>query len=80
MRREGKKLTKEMRENVERAERIASLILTHGKRAIIVLAGRGIGWKTASRILRKSYSSESDFYREIWKAERLYARTRRFWD
>jgi ATP-dependent Lhr-like helicase len=78
MRRE--KLGKEGRKEVKRAYRIADLILTCGKRAAVVLSGRGIGPKVAQRILSKEYWEESDFYREILRAERTYARTRRFWD
>jgi hypothetical protein len=28
----------------------------------------------------REYPEELDFYREILRAERVYARTRRFWD
>ncbi len=79
-RREGASLSRTEMEVVKRAERTASLVLTHGRKALIALAGRGIGWKTASRILAKSYKTEDDFYKEILRAERTYARTRRFWD
>ncbi len=64
---------------VERFYQVADLILTHGRRAVVALAGRGIGPKTAIRILSKDYREENDFYREILRAERIYARTRRFW-
>jgi hypothetical protein len=44
------------------------------------MAARGVGAKTAARILRRSYPTDEDFYREVLRAELLYARTRRFWD
>lgn len=62
-----------------RARKIADLILTYGKRAIITLAGRGIGARTAARILAMDFKGEIDFYKAILQAERVYARTRRFW-
>ncbi len=73
------KLQANERKKVERAYQTADLILTHGRRAIVAMAGRGIGPKTAVRILSKDYREENDFYREILRAERIYARTRRFW-
>jgi ATP-dependent Lhr-like helicase len=76
----GKKLGRRDQELVERAFRIADLVLTHGRRALVVLAGRGVGPRAARRILSRSYRSEEDFYREILRAERTYARTRRFWE
>src|SRR5881397_1699091 len=51
-----------------------------GRRAGIVLAGRGIGPTTASRVLRKHTPKEDDLYLNILKAEREFERTRMFWD
>jgi len=45
----------------------------------IILAARGVGPRTASRILTYQFRDEDDFYRAILQAERLYARTRQFW-
>ncbi len=66
--------------NIKRAIDAGNLILTYGKKAIIAMSARGIGPATAKRILAKQYKEEEDFYREILKAERTYARTHRFWD
>lgn len=57
----------------------ASLVATHGKRAIWALAGYGIGPNTASRILAKQ-KDDNGLLKEVIKAEINYARTRRFWD
>jgi len=57
----------------------ASLVMAHGKSAVIVLSGRGVGPKTAGRILGKLHRDEYDLYREILKAEIIFARTSRFW-
>jgi len=44
------------------------------------MSGRGVGPSTAVRVLRKLHRTEDDFYIDILKAEREYARTRLFWD
>ena len=56
----------------------ASLILAHGKDAILALAGRGVGVKTASRILAKDVEGK-DLLGEILRAEKQFAKTKRFW-
>jgi len=58
----------------------ASLSKSHGDRAALVIAGRGIGPETAGRILRKQLSDDSELVKAIIEAEITYARTRRFWD
>ena len=58
----------------------ASLAKSHGARAAMVIAGRGIGPDTAGRILRKQLGDDSDLVKAIIEAEITYARTRRFWD
>lgn len=75
----GKELEDEEKNSIRRARETANLILTHGKRAVTAMAGRGVGPTTASRILSKQYENEEDFYRKILEAERTYARTHRFW-
>ncbi len=61
--------------------RCANLVNEHGgKRASLVLAGRGVGPDAASRILRSMYVDEDDFLRAIMNAEILYAKNKRFWD
>jgi ATP-dependent Lhr-like helicase len=58
----------------------ANLILGHGKKAILAMRARGVGPKTAARILAMHYETEEEFLRRILTAEITYARTRRFWD
>jgi ATP-dependent Lhr-like helicase len=43
------------------------------------MSARGVGPSTAIRILRRFVRNEEEFYTEILKAEREYARTRMFW-
>jgi len=58
----------------------ADLVLASGKKAIIALSARGIGPRSASRVLEKSYDKDDyDFYSAIINAEKEYSRTRPFW-
>ena len=63
-----------------RMSRCANLVNEYGGRAAMVLAGRGIGPDTASRILRTPYIDEDGFLRSILNAEILYAKNKQFWD
>lgn len=74
-------LSAQEKKDLQRVSRCANLVNEHGgKRASIVLAGRGIGPDVASRILRSMYVDEDDFLRAIMNAEILYAKNKRFWD
>jgi ATP-dependent Lhr-like helicase len=64
----------------ERAYRSANLVQSHGKRAVIAMAARGVGPHNAARIIAKLREDEDDFYRDILEQERQYARTQSFWD
>ena len=75
----GKKLSSEENHKFKRAWKVASLIQTFGKNAIIVLSGYGIGADTAARILR-NFIDEEIMYKQIYEAERQYVMTRGFWD
>jgi ATP-dependent Lhr-like helicase len=70
----------EQRKRTERAYRAANLVQSHGKRAVIALAARGVGPHNAARIIGKFREDEREFYRDILAQERQYARTQSFWD
>ena len=70
----------EQRKQTERAYRSASLVQSHGKKAVIALAARGVGPHNAALVINNHREDEDDFYRDILKRERQYAKTKSFWD
>lgn len=70
--------TPDEREVEKRLIRNANIVLSSGRKAVIALAGRGVGPEHASRILATLTEGDA-FYREILKAERQYVQTRHFW-
>ena len=71
---------KESRSFKKRLFTNASLVMAHGRKAVMALMARGVGEDTAARILRSYHDTEEDFLRDILAAEITYARTKRFWD
>jgi ATP-dependent Lhr-like helicase len=57
----------------------ASLFAEYGKKALLVLAGYGVGPRTAARILGTQLDGNA-LLKEILQAEITYSRTRQFWD
>ena len=76
----GGKLSPEEEHSWRQGWLSASLVQTNGKKAVVVMSGRGVGPATAIRILRRVHRTDDDLYVDILKAEREYARTRLFWD
>ncbi len=74
-----KKLSKKEQELLAKARRTADLVLSYGKKAVICLAGRGVGPQTAARILSRMHRDERDFYKDIIEAERQFIRTKKWW-
>ncbi|MEM2145232.1 MAG: helicase-related protein, partial [Candidatus Jordarchaeaceae archaeon] len=79
-RKKGEKLSEEEEKILKKGIKTANLVIDYGKRAIICLAGRGIGPTTASRILSKELKTENDLYKAILDAEKEFVRTREFWN
>jgi ATP-dependent Lhr-like helicase len=76
----GGKLAPEEEKEWMTGWRAAGLLQTYGKKAGLVLAARGVGPATATRILRNRTGGEDDLYLSILRAEREFERTRMFWD
>jgi ATP-dependent Lhr-like helicase len=74
------KVTEEEQKEMLRISRNANLINENGRKAVMILAGRGIGPDSASRILNRMHADEDDLLRDILASEVLYARNKRFWD
>ncbi|MFX1369461.1 MAG: DEAD/DEAH box helicase [Promethearchaeota archaeon] len=75
----GKPISRSEEKKYQAGGLTASLVSNYGKRALLVLAGRGLGPSTASRILRPGLVERHALLKEIANAEREYARTRPFW-
>jgi ATP-dependent Lhr-like helicase len=75
----GSPLTTEEMRRFDGLEKISDLVIVYGPRAVKALAVRGIGPKTAARILRGMYDTEKDFVKALLNAERQFIRTKRFW-
>jgi ATP-dependent Lhr-like helicase len=75
-----KSFTESDRKALRRLQKSANLVLSGGRRAVMALAGRGIGADTAGRILERPYRGEDEFLKAVLEAEVNYAKTRRFWD
>ncbi|MHA2305387.1 MAG: hypothetical protein ACXACU_08330, partial [Candidatus Hodarchaeales archaeon] len=74
------KLERNDKKELNTAKKSADLILSFGKRAAFVLAGRGIGPKTAVRILREPHKDTEDLLTSIYKHEAEFSRNREYWD
>jgi len=75
----GEVLTREEEKKYRSASLTAELVSRYGKTAILVLAGRGIGATTASRILNPGLNERLQILRAIAKGELQYERTRPYW-
>jgi ATP-dependent Lhr-like helicase len=78
-RRRGEILTKDEEKRYKSASLAAELVARYGKIALLVLAGRGIGATTASRILNPRLKERLQILRAIAKGELQYERTRPYW-
>ncbi|MGA1821275.1 MAG: DEAD/DEAH box helicase [Thermoplasmatota archaeon] len=75
-----RKLAGDDRKRFKAAVMAAELFSQYGYRAVMCMAARGVGPKTAGRILAAYVESDEELARAIFRDEVKYARTRRFWD
>ena len=80
LKRKGQKVSKEENQIFERAQKSANLVLSYGKKAIIAMAGYGIGPSTAIRLLAVPYKNDYEFIQAIIEAEKQFVKTRPFWN
>lgn len=59
--------------------RSADLVIVYGKKAVITLAGHGIGPETAARILARLHTTREKLLRDILEAEKQFVRTKKYW-
>ncbi|MGQ9781656.1 MAG: hypothetical protein ACUVQ8_05305 [Nitrososphaeria archaeon] len=76
---QNQRLAKEELSEYRRLWKISSLLQNFGKKAVFVLSGYGIGSSNAVKILDKK-ANEEELLREIYRAEKVFIRTRPFWD
>ena len=74
------KLDRKEKKDLNTAKKTADLVLSFGKRDAFVLAGRGIGPRTAVRILREPHKDTEDLLASIYKHEAEFARNREYWE
>ncbi len=74
------KINEIRKEEMERLMGISHLLRRHKRMGAMVLAGRGIGLKTAARILSIPYEDEMEIVKRVLKEELKYAKNRQFWD
>jgi ATP-dependent Lhr-like helicase len=75
----GERLTRNEEKEHKAASLSAELVSRYGKTALLVLAGRGIGAITASRILKPGLKDRLEILKAIAKGELQYERTRPYW-
>ncbi len=71
--------TREENEFFKKAQDISNLIRIYKKEALIALAGRGVGYETALRILKTPHSDELYLVKDIAEAELNFAKNKKFW-
>lgn len=79
-RQQGKELSGEELKELTNARRMADLVLSYGRQAIVALEVKGVGPETASRILGKMHPKDDEFYMDLLKAKIQYLRTREYWE
>ena len=74
----GKEVTPQEAKEMDDLVNTATMVMNYGHPALKALAGRGVGWTTAKRILAAAKDDE-ELLRMTLEAERNYAKTNRFW-
>jgi ATP-dependent Lhr-like helicase len=75
----GKPLGSDEEARYETVKKTSDLIIVYGKKAIRAMATRGIGPRTAKRILGRMYRNDKDFLKALLDAERTYVKNKKYW-
>lgn len=73
-----KHMNEEEMKEFQNIRRSADLVIVYGKKAVVTLAGRGVGPQTAARIL-STLPDRKKLFAEILHAEKEFARTKKYW-
>jgi len=76
--RDPRALKDEEKEAISLLIRTANLVATYGRKAVLVLMGRGVGPESAAEIIASSIGDE-DLYLKILEREKTYMSTRKYW-
>ena len=74
-----RRLTKEEKKIWDTLKLAASLLASYGYDAALAFATRGVGVKTAARILSTPYMTRDDLLKRLIEAEKQYLRTKPYW-
>ncbi|MFH0949103.1 MAG: DEAD/DEAH box helicase [Candidatus Aenigmatarchaeota archaeon] len=74
-----KSLTKDEKREADSIKRGAELVMVYGKKAVMTLAGRGVGPDACARILARLPETDGELLKLIYEAEKQFARTKIYW-
>ncbi len=74
----GKRLNAEEEKELDALMNTGTMVMNYGRPSLKALAGRGVGWTTAKRVLNKA-RDEDELFLLMLDAERKFAKTKRFW-
>jgi len=75
----GKELSEKEEEEYASMVKEAGLVSSYSNRALIALSTYGIGFSTASRILRLSRKTYSELFVDLLIAQKNFIRTKKYW-
>lgn len=74
-----KELSQEEMKEFQGIRRSSDLVIVYGRKAMVALAGRGIGPQTAARLLANLQPTKEKFLRDILEAEKQFVKTKKYW-
>ncbi len=77
--RKGGRLRGELAKKLRELWLSAELVVNYGRKAVEVMAGRGVGPSTAAKIFSRWAGDESELYKLVLAAELDFEKTRHYW-